>query len=117
MADGDLVDRLTRLCRDIARQAQAAGVQLGVPARDDLTLLRAVLNGDPVAAESVPGGEGSGTGNGRTDATVAAPAPSGPQPLEDLTPGDPIEFLGHQMVIVTAGGGVVELIASEKEPS
>ena len=117
MADG-LVERLTGLCRDVARQAQAAGVTLGAPSRDDLALLRAVLNGDPIsAAESAAGGEGSGTGNGRTDATVAAHAPSGPQPLEDLTPGDPIEFLGHQMVIVTAGGGVVELIASEKEPS
>ena len=38
----DLTERLTGLCRDIARQAQAAGVTLAAPSRDDLDLLRAV---------------------------------------------------------------------------
>ena len=113
MAD-DMVGRLVGLCRDVARQAQAAGVTLGAPSRDDLVLLRAVLNGDPIA-ESAPGGEGSGTGNGRQPARCAAPTPSGPQHLEDLTPGDHVVFCGHPMVVVTAGGGVVELIAPDDE--
>lgn len=111
MSTDTLIDQLTRLCRDIARQAQAAGVQLGAPSREDLTLLRAVLNGDPVDAESVSGGEGSGTGTGR----CAAPTPSGPQHLEDLTPGEHVEFFGHPMVVVTADRAVVELIAADNE--
>lgn len=114
MADRDLVDRLVGLCRDLARQAQTAGVTLGAPTRDDLTLLRAVLNGDPIAAESAPGGEGSGTGNDRQLARCATPTP-GPQHLEDLSTGDPVEFLGHPMVVVTATAGVVELIAPDTE--
>lgn len=94
----DLVERLTRLCRDVARQAQAAGVQLGAPSRDDLVLLRAVLNGDPI----------------RT--TVEGPAPVGD--LADLPPGTTVEFYGHPMVVVSADAGVVELIAPDKgEPT
>ncbi len=114
----DLTERLTGLCRDIARQAQAGGVTLGASTRDDLDLLRAVLNGDPIAVESEPGGEGSGTGNDRQLARCATPIPPGPQHLEDLAAGDPVEFLGHPMVVVTAGPDVVELIAPDaQEPA
>ena len=102
MADGTLVE-------------QEAGVTLGAPTREDLTLLRAVLNGDPIAAESEPGREGPGTGNGRQLARCASPIPSGPQHLEDLATGTRVEFLGHPMVVVTASGGVVELIAPDPE--
>lgn len=116
----DLVDRLTGLCRDIARQAQAGGVTLGAPTRDDLDLLRAVLNGDPIraAAESVHGGEGPGSGNDRQPASCATPTPSVPHPrLEDLDPGDEVDFGGHRLVVVSASCEVVELIAPDKEPS
>lgn len=113
MAD-DMVDRLVGLCRDVARQAQAAGVTLGAPSRDDLVLLRAVLNGDPIT-ESAPGGEGSGTGNGGPAVAAESLTPSGPQHLDDLTAGDRVVFFGHPMVVVTAGGGVVELIAPDNE--
>lgn len=112
-----LTERLTGLCRDIARQAQAAGVTLGAPSRDDLALLRAVLNGDPVT-ESEPGGEGSGTGNDRQLARCATPTSPGPQHLEDLSPGDTVTFAGHLMVVVTADPALVELIAPDpEEPS
>lgn len=110
----DLTERLTGLCRDVARQAQAAGVTLAAPSRADVDLLRAVLNGDPVT-ESEPGGEGPGTGNGRQPASCATPTPSGPQHFEDLSPGDQVEFLGHRMVVVTADPGLVELIAPDPE--
>lgn len=109
-----LTERLTGLCRDIARQAQAAGVTLGAPSRDDLDLLRAVLNGERVG-EREPGGEGSGTGNDRQPASCAAPTPSGPQHFDDLTAGVEVEFFGRRMVVVTAEAGVVELIAPDTE--
>lgn len=67
--------------------------------------------------KNATGGEGSGTGNGRTDATVAAPTSSGGCTLDDLDAALPTPKWNRNKVLREARRIATEEIGLEKPPT
>lgn len=67
--------------------------------------------------KNATGGEGSGTGNGRTDATVAAPTSSGGCTLDDLDAALPTNKWNRNKVLREARRIATEEIGLEKPPT